>query len=416
MGNTLFHYFLISELSVEQRLRKQLLRDIYYRLPLVGDTINELNEFYRYTLSPGAYQLMLLRVFPTENPDTPVPLNILLNVEKKMRCDLSQLFCELETIILEDRVLCFFNITTHRDSPATDQFKLSIGRFFAELSTSDSFDGYAFVMSEGTPAESVADLDQCFQSAISAMEYGAVYGLNQRYDSYEQIQTLGDIMSILTVGKKSQLRQLVETLNMDEIQVFVEDLFHDSYAQVVNTPALAYQLPHRLLDLTADAVADYYLNHETCSALLGLWHQRIDDCLNLEKLQRLTMAGIQELCEQYRKQLTVGRSPSILKAKAYINAHFREKLNLNTIAEHVHLNHQYLSALFKRETGLNISEYITEVRLEHARFLLRSTTDSIQSIAESAGYQDPQYFSRRFRQTMGLSPYAYRSHSKTTSI
>lgn len=409
MENQLYQYYQRRALTAEQRLRKQLLRDIYYRTPPAAGTLEEVNAYYGYRLEPGAYQLILLRGIDSNAPELPLPLEVLLQVEEKLRHDLGLIFRELETVILENRILCLFNITSHRDSPDTDQFKLAIGRFFAELSTSGAYGDYAYVMSEGTPAESVQDLDQCFQSALQAMEYGAVYGLNQRYDSYEQVQTLGDIMSILTAGRKNQLRQLVETLNIDGLLAFVSDIFQDSYQQVVDAPALAYQLPHRLLELTADAAAEYYLSDGSLSNLLDLWHQRIDDCLDLEKLRQLTIAGIQELCEQYRKQLSGGRSPAVIKAKTYINSHYREKIYLHAIAEHVSLNHQYLSVLFKKETGISISDYIAEVRMEHARFLLRNTTESIQAIAEAVGYPDPQYFSRRFRQAMGLSPQSYRS-------
>ena len=64
---------------------------------------------------------------------------------------------------------------------------------------------------------------------------------------------------------------------------------------------------------------------------------------------------------------------------------------------------------------MSISDYIAMIRMEHARLLLRNTTDSIQMIAEATGYLDPQYFSRRFKQTVGQSPQAYRSSSRSNS-
>lgn len=409
MNPSFYSYHHSRRLTPEQRLRKQLIRDIYYRVPLAGDTPEQINGYYGYHLEPGAYQLLLLRVM---DRDTPAPPEVMLQVEDQLCRDLGPLFKELETAILENRIVCLFNITSHRDSPATDQFKLSIGRFFAELSTSHRYGDYAYVMSEGIPAESIETLDQCFQSAVQAMEYGAIYGLNQRYDSYEQVRTLGNIMSILTTERKTQLRQLVETLNLEGLSQFISALFQDSYQQVVVCPALAYQLPHRLLELTANAAAEYYINDGSLAPLLESWHQKIDDCLDLEQLRQLTISGIQELCDQYRKQLAGGRSPAIMQAKNYINQHYREKIYLPVLAEHVQLNHQYLSVLFKKETGISISDYIAQVRMEQARFLLRNTTDSIQSIAEAVGYADPQYFSRRFHQTVGISPQTYRTKSK----
>lgn len=413
MDNSLYQCAKASAWTSGQRLRKQLIRDIYYHVPLAGTTVDELNEYYGYAMLPGAYQLMLLRVIPQAQPDQPIPLQVLLDVEAAMRLELSPVFRELETAILDGRIICFFNITTHRDSPDTAQFKLAIGRFFAQLSTGGDFPGYSFVMSEGTPAERVSDLSQCLQSAISAMEYGAVYGLNQRYDSYEQAQTLGDILSILTGSKKSQLRHLVETLDRSGLAQFISNLFEDSYDQVTATPALAYQLPHRLLEIAGGAIAEYTGRDQLTASLCTLWHQKIDDCLDLKKLHQLTIDGIEAMCDAYQNYLSSGHSPAILKAKAYINAHYREKIYLNVIADYVHLNPQYLSVLFKKETSMSVSDYIAMIRMEHARLLLRNTTDSIQMIAEAVGYPDPQYFSRRFKQTVGQSPQAYRSSNSS---
>lgn len=414
MDNSLYQYAMEAALTSGQRLRKQLIRDIYYHVPLAGTTIEELNEYYGYTMVPGAYQLMLLRVVSQQQEQT-VPLSVLLAVEANMRLELIPVFRELETAVLDGRIICFFNITTPRDSPGTAQFKLSIGRFFAELSTGGHFPGYSFVMSEGTPAESVPDLEQCLQSAISAMEYGAVYGLNQRYDSFEQAQTLGDILSILTGSRKTQLRHLVEILDRPGLSQFVSGIFEDSYEQVTASPALAYQLPHRLLDITASAIAEYTGKEQLTATLCTLWHQRIDDCLDLKMLRQLTLNGIDALFDTYQSYLSSGHSPAILKAKAYINAHYREKIYLDILADYVHLNPQYLSVLFKKETAMSVTDYIVMIRMEHARLLLRNTTDSIQMIAEATGYPDPQYFSRRFKQTVGQSPQAYRSSSKKSS-
>ena len=85
MDNSLYQYAMEAALTAGQRLRKQLIRDIYYHIPLAGTTIEELNEYYGYTMLPGAYQLMLLRVVPQQQLEQPVPLSVLLSVESNMR-------------------------------------------------------------------------------------------------------------------------------------------------------------------------------------------------------------------------------------------------------------------------------------------------------------------------------------------
>ena len=412
MDYALYQYAKDSALTPGQRLRKQLLRDIYYHVPLAGSTMTELNEYYGYTMRPGAYQLILLRVLSQDQPDQPVPLRVLMDVEGDMRLELMPVFRELETAVLDGRILCIFNITTPPDSLGTDQFKLAIGRFFTQLSTCGKYPDYSFVMAEGIPAAQVTELPRCLHSAVSAMEYGAVYGLNQRYDSCEQSQALVDILSILTGNRMRQLRRMVEALDRPGLMQFVSEIFESSYDQVTTAPALAYQLPHRLLELVGSAIAEYTGTEQPTAALCALWQQKIDDCLDLMQLHQLTLDGINAMCDAYADYLSSGHSAAVLKIKAYIGAHYQEKIYLEALADQVHLNPQYLSVLFKKETAMSVSDYIAAIRMEHARALLRDTTDSIQMIAEAVGYPDPQYFSRRFKQTVGQPPQLYRSQHR----
>ena len=58
--------------------------------------------------------------------------------------------------------------------------------------------------------------------------------------------------------------------------------------------------------------------------------------------------------------------------------------------------------------GIGFSEYITQLRCEEAKRLMRETGDSMALIAEKVGYQDAKYFSRIFRKTVGIRPSEYR--------
>ena len=400
--------FNCSEVYI-RRLRRQLIRDIFYRVPLCGSTAEEVNDYYCYHLLPMAYQIIILRVIPKGYAQGAPSPELLSRVEARMKERLSPVFQELETAVLEGRVVCLFNITTHRDSPGTDQFKLSIGRFFAELSTSGSFENCEFVMAEGVPAESIAQLDHCLQSALQAMEYGVIYGLNRRYDSYELVEGWGNILSILTATRKNQLRHRVETLNLEELSALISDILQDSRSEVVKNPGLAYRLPHTVLSLVASAISDSIPTTPEFSALLASRQQQIDDCLSLDQLQQLTIDGALALCAYYRQHMPSGSSPAILAAKAYLLEHYREKVYLSQVGDYVQLNPQYLSVLFKRETGQSITDYLTSLRMEQAKTALRSGNATIQEIADMVGYPDAHYFSRVFKRTMGVTPGEYRN-------
>ena len=96
----------------------------------------------------------------------------------------------------------------------------------------------------------------------------------------------------------------------------------------------------------------------------------------------------------------------------YIDQHYMDaSLSLNEVAGQVSLSPSHFSTVFSQETGQTFKEYLTEVRMRHAKELLRSTTLKSFEISYQIGYSDPHYFSYVFRKRTGLSPKEYRQQA-----
>lgn len=93
---------------------------------------------------------------------------------------------------------------------------------------------------------------------------------------------------------------------------------------------------------------------------------------------------------------------------ALIQDNYGENLKVDSIADYLHLNRSYLSSLFKQETGFSIKQYLSYYRIEAAKKKLLNTSDSISQISFQCGFQDPLYFSRIFREWVGLTPSEFR--------
>ena len=70
----------------------------------------------------------------------------------------------------------------------------------------------------------------------------------------------------------------------------------------------------------------------------------------------------------------------------YMQEHLSEDVSLHILSEEFHLNSQYISQLFKNEIGVNFLTYLTNIRMEHAKKLLLSTSLSIAEVSEQSGY------------------------------
>ena len=93
----------------------------------------------------------------------------------------------------------------------------------------------------------------------------------------------------------------------------------------------------------------------------------------------------------------------------YIDSHFNEKITAEELAEYVKLNPRYLTALFKKEIGKTITEYITTMRVEVAQSLLARTEYTYAQIAYSLAFCSQSHFSKVFREHTGYTPRQYRT-------
>ena len=83
-------------------------------------------------------------------------------------------------------------------------------------------------------------------------------------------------------------------------------------------------------------------------------------------------------------------------------------LSLKAHAEFLNVNPSYLSTLFKKETGVTLTEYVNRQRIEHGIFLLNATDLQVQTIAQYCGFPDINYFTKTFKRMIGQTPKAYR--------
>lgn len=122
--------------------------------------------------------------------------------------------------------------------------------------------------------------------------------------------------------------------------------------------------------------------------------------------------------EQNRNYTVAGRfvTPStdedkVKKVKIYISCNYNHDINIDQLAKYVGINRSSLCTMFKRYTGKTIIEHLQELRIEIAKYLLVSTTESVSTCCYRCGFNDVPHFNRTFKQMTGMTPRAYREQN-----
>ncbi|MEK3903893.1 response regulator [Paenibacillus sp. FSL R7-0179] len=134
-----------------------------------------------------------------------------------------------------------------------------------------------------------------------------------------------------------------------------------------------------------------------------------ESILGEESLQGLH-GLITDYLEQCRAQMSQGQSSRSYaeQASELMMRLYAEDISLQSVAEQINVNASYLSRVFKQETGENFVSFLTRLRMEKAKSMLRDRNVKVYEVAERVGYPNTAYFSKLFKKLNGISPEEYR--------
>ncbi|VBB09769.1 Hypothetical protein LUCI_5067 [Lucifera butyrica] len=98
----------------------------------------------------------------------------------------------------------------------------------------------------------------------------------------------------------------------------------------------------------------------------------------------------------------------VKKACCYVMNHVEENITLDNLEKEIHISKNYIGKLFKQKTGCNFVDYVTKVKMEHAKYLLGTGDYKNYEISEKLGYSTPDYFCRLFKEYTGHTPLEFR--------
>ena len=143
--------------------------------------------------------------------------------------------------------------------------------------------------------------------------------------------------------------------------------------------------------------------YETASS-----EDHVRDMRIFEKLASLLTLLMEQSWNPENRRRITAKKQNLQNVKEYLDRHYMDRINLDDLAEKFYINKFYLARIFKEQFGVSINTYLLQIRITHAKQLLRCTDQTVEAIGRECGVEDANYFSRMFRKVEGISPGEFR--------
>src|SRR6478736_526078 len=196
----------------------------------------------------------------------------------------------------------------------------------------------------------------------------------------------------------------------------VEDSLHACYMRCIQTLKMVFYKGYTQVMQASEFPSfeefDPLLNSEEQRIWIKMLEEQYQNIFNivlnspvLFKVVQELLLFIDKILEQVKTQQKNTQNDFIELGLRFIDEHFsRTDLNLIVVADYVNKSPSYFSYVLSQRTSQTFQQYLTNVRINKAKYLLSTTSLSIQKISFSIGFSDPNYFSRVFKNQTGVSP------------
>lgn len=258
----------------------------------------------------------------------------------------------------------------------------------------------------GIICEELSDIPISFERACTALRNKFLLGNNKAIEFYS-LKFQDTVNEIFPFKLKNDLLMYTRLLDGDKVQEIFRIIYNFIRSSELSIDYI-YILYAELLSLCFSYLAEYGYNMEK---VFGQDFHPFEEII-IKQTMKETHDYVSNI---YKKMIAflndnkkIHSSKIVEKAKEYIDNNFqRNDLLIEDIAASVFFHPSYLRFLFKRETGITIGDYLTEVRMLKARELLKNSKLRYTEVASMLGYSDAAYFSKCFKKYNKISPSEY---------
>ena len=259
-----------------------------------------------------------------------------------------------------------------------------------------------------TSTTDLSILEQKYMEAVFALGYinpqkepVSLYGNNKfHYTIYYPTEEIKILRQFIDEGNKDKYLKIIDTL-----VVYIESMDASLFIRI----CICYDIINALLRILIEMDDEFVPNKALESIELIPFKTNGNIHLYIEVIKRLS-GNIVSLLDKKHKNA----NKYMEQLKEYIGTHYLEEdFSAQKVADEYSVTLSWLSAYFKKNMNLNLSVYITDLKMKYAMKILRDSDISLSEIARETGYSNTSSFIRRFKQYTGVTPGEYKETCKT---
>lgn len=397
---------IVTDLAANKgRLRNSfssmLFRNLMEKQKLQIETVN--SEFH-YNFKEGVFQVVCLKFYHVKA----VEREIYPALEGKAREWFYRLFHELTydyACSFQNNIL-FGLINYRKENQLT--VKRNLKAFVNEVISQDVILNLVEItVGLGSAVSDMEQSEESMKKALYAIQQRIIPG-SLKVLEYEQKDSRPFTESREFSDFSRRLISSIEKLELEQVRKDIDGLRRI----LLEYPGIT---GHEILQMTKEVLNVYLLtlkeNNLQISGgekLLPEFNENADDCVSMQELFGLLKKTLEDSMKQVLEDKKQASIRPIRIAKQYIESNFKNSVTLEEVSSQAGFNTSYFSTIFKKETGFTFLEYVTMLRMNECKRLLRETDKSIASICGEIGYSDMKHFAKCFKKYTGLKPNEFR--------
>lgn len=367
--------------------------------------INNVNENYHFSFQPGLFQVFVVKIDCGYEDQYNNAIAILEEKVVQITNNLLKDLCFEMWIYLNDSsIYCVLNYEPDLKKTIRRQVKTVLDELIVQEAV---FEQYKFTIGMGTAVEDIKQLKDTYEEARYAIMQRLLLGTGKFIEDGAKRLEAPERGNALLAELNKTMGAAIEVLDKDSVLNCITHLKEQIKS--------AQNLNGEIIFTVVEQTCEMYLLHLRNNQIMHhddnfyeTFRVIANRCSSIDQLFIYLSFMIEESLKAIIEDKKQMETKPIRIVKQHIQQNFMKSISLEEVSNLVGFNPTYFSSLFKKVSGSNFVDYLSEIRMNNAKELLRETNLSVATICEQVGYSDLKHFTKSFKKNTGIKPSEFR--------